>query len=111
MGELSVEAGADGELEVRWGAPGSVLAGFGEALATAVSVAVRSGVPPVHLVEKLLHTRFVPAGATGDPRVPHATSVADHLARRIAQEWLTPAERASLGLESLGWEKGVLQRV
>ncbi|GAA3238143.1 hypothetical protein [Actinocorallia longicatena] len=83
------------------------LAGLAEALAIAISINLDGGVPAAHLVEKLLHTRFVPAGPTGDPAVPHATSLADYLARQLARTHLTPAERRSLGLPETGAETPV----
>ncbi|MEU2610249.1 hypothetical protein ABZ570_01475 [Micromonospora sp. NPDC007271] len=35
-------------------------------------------------VAELRHTRYAPAGRTGDPEVPEATSLGDYLARRLA---------------------------
>ncbi|MEO3779371.1 hypothetical protein ABGB16_21515 [Micromonospora sp. B11E3] len=34
-------------------------------------------------VAELRHTRYAPAGPTGDPEVPEATSLGDYLARRL----------------------------
>lgn len=90
----------DGEREVRisWGEADSPAAGLAEALGAAVSLAVREGVPPEHLIEKFLNLRFLPQGRTTDPEIPAASSVADYLARHLALSWLTPEQRRKLGL-------------
>ncbi|MEO3785563.1 hypothetical protein ABGB12_19710 [Actinocorallia sp. B10E7] len=83
---------------INWGEPGSTTAGMAEMLSTALTVSLQSGVPAYPLVEELLHLRFVPDGPTGDPLVPSAASVADHVARRLAFDRLGPAELQKLGL-------------
>lgn len=102
-GDVPVRIETSGaEVLISWGEPGSTTAGLAEALSTAVTVSLRSGVPASHLVEKLLGLRFVPHGPTGDPQVPTATSVADHLARRLAYHCLAPEDLRKLGLPVSG---------
>ncbi|MDX6741837.1 hypothetical protein [Actinocorallia sp. A-T 12471] len=93
-----VETDGEREVRIRWGETDSAAAGLAEALGAAVSLAVRQGVPPEHLIEKFLNLRFLPQGETDDPAVPSTTSVADYLARRLADAWLTPQQRGKLGL-------------
>ncbi|ROO90391.1 hypothetical protein EDD29_8115 [Actinocorallia herbida] len=93
-----VETDGGREVRIKWGEPDSTAAGLAEALGEAVSLAVREGVPPEHLIEKFLNLRFLPQGETTDPAIPAATSVADYLARHLAQAWLTPEQRRKLGV-------------
>jgi len=97
---------SEAEVVIGWGEPGSVRAGLGEALGGALTVALRAGVPVYPLVEELLNLRFVPWGETGDPLVPSAASVADHVARRLALRWLSAEERAELGVLGSPWGDG-----
>ncbi|GAB2820496.1 hypothetical protein GCM10022221_18020 [Actinocorallia aurea] len=91
-----VETDGHREVRIKWGEPDSAAAGLAEALGEAVSLAVRQGVPPEHLIEKFLNLRFLPQGETTDPAIPEATSVADYLARHLALTWLTPEQRRRL---------------
>ena len=86
------------EVLITWGEAGTTAAGLAEMLSTALTVALLSGVPAYPLVEELLGLRFVPHGRTGDPLVPFASSVADHVARHLAIRHLTPEERRKLGV-------------
>ncbi|WP_106397120.1 TSCPD domain-containing protein [Actinocorallia populi] len=90
------------EVLITWGEPGTTTAGLAETLSTVLTVALRSGVPAYPLVEELLDLRFVPHGPTGDSLVPSASSVADHVARRLAFHHLTPEERHKLGISAPG---------
>lgn len=102
IGGTPVWVETDGEREVRisWGDAGSPAAGLAAALGEAITLAVRSGVPAEHLIEKFLNLRFLPDGETTDPEIPAATSVADYLARRLAHDWLTPEQRRKLNLHT-----------
>jgi ribonucleoside-diphosphate reductase alpha chain len=50
-------------------------------------MALRHQVPLGDLVRSALGLRFAPAGRTDDPDIPHARSVADYVARRLAMDW------------------------
>ena len=89
---------SEGGVLISWGEPGSTTAGMAEMLSTALTVSLRSGVPAYPLIEGLMNLRFVPDGPTGDPLVPSAVSVADHVARRLAFDRLSPEELRELGL-------------
>jgi hypothetical protein len=55
--------------------------GLMDTIATLTSITPRHGVPLESMVRKFAHSRFEPAGFTGDPDVPLARSIADHVYR------------------------------
>jgi ribonucleoside-diphosphate reductase alpha chain len=73
-----------GEIFVRMAKEGSVIAGLMDSFATAISLALQHGVPLHVLIEKFKGTRFEPAGFTGNPEIPIATSIMDYLFRWLA---------------------------
>ena len=87
------EDGAPGEIFITMAKQGSVVSGLMDTVATATSISLQYGVPIQVLVNKFGHTRFEPAGLTGNPDIPIAKSVIDYVFR-----WL--------GLKFLGKEKG-----
>jgi ribonucleoside-diphosphate reductase alpha chain len=95
------EDGSPGEIFVRMAKEGSSIAGLMDSFATATSLALQHGVPLAILCEKLRGTRFEPAGFTGNPEIPIATSIMDYLFRwlalRFVGEEAHPAARAAVG--------------
>jgi ribonucleoside-diphosphate reductase alpha chain len=91
--------GKPGEIFVRMAKEGSVIAGLMDSFATATSLALQHGVPLKLLGEKFKGTRFEPAGFTGNPEIPIASSIMDYLFRWLAIRFLDdethPAARAS----------------
>jgi ribonucleoside-diphosphate reductase alpha chain len=77
---------------------GSTLAGIMDSFAKSVSYGLQYGVPLHAFVEAFINTRFEPAGMTDDPDIRMASSIIDYLFRRLAVEYMTPAERAELGI-------------
>jgi ribonucleoside-diphosphate reductase alpha chain len=108
--------GSLGEVFIHWGKHGSGTAGLMDLYASALSTALRYGVPLTDLVRSGLGLRFAPDGRTDDPDIPKVGSLADYVARRLAIDWLPLDERASLGIytraERLGlarpWPAGAL---
>jgi hypothetical protein len=101
------QRGSLGEVFAKFGKEGSTTAGLMDLLSAAVSLGLQHGVPLEEFVAKFRNQRFEPMGTTDDPDIPHATSVGDYLARRLAYDWLdvdsrkeldvlTPDEEASL---------------
>ncbi len=85
-GRLTTAVAPSGELchvDLRAGTHGSTLAGLTDALSTAITTALRAGAPPTVFVDAFRRTHYVPAGTTGDPDVPYATSLGDYLAQRL----------------------------
>jgi hypothetical protein len=101
--EFFVIANADndgslGEVFAKFGKEGSTTAGLMDLLSIAISLGLQHGVPLETFVAKFRNQRFEPMGMTDDPDIPHATSVGDYLARRLAHDWLGVDSRAELDL-------------
>ncbi|KAB1128482.1 hypothetical protein F6X68_31415 [Micromonospora sp. AMSO12t] len=95
-GRLATTATSNGELghvDLRAGTHNSTLAGLTDALSCAITTALRAGAPPATFVDAFRRTHYVPAGTTGDPDVPYATSLGDYLAQRLHHNHLDGAER------------------
>jgi ribonucleoside-diphosphate reductase alpha chain len=93
--------GRPGELFIRVSKQGSTLAGIMDAFAISVSHGLQYGVPLQAFVEAYVGMRFEPAGMTDDPEVRIASSLMDYLFRRLALEYLTPDQRAHMGILSV----------
>ena len=92
------EDGRPGEIFLTVSKKGSTLAGIMDSFAKSVSYGLQYGVPLHAFVEAFINTRFEPAGMTDDPDIRMASSIIDYLFRRLAVEYMTPAERAELGI-------------
>jgi ribonucleoside-diphosphate reductase alpha chain len=69
-----------------------------DTFATTVSVALQYGVPLRDLVNKFAHVRFEPSGFTGNAEIPIAKSIVDYIFRWLGSRFLSPDEKANLGL-------------
>jgi ribonucleoside-diphosphate reductase alpha chain len=85
------ENGQPGEIFVRMAKEGSTISGLMDSFATAISLALQHGVPLKLLVDKFSRTRFEPAGFTGNPEVPRATSIMDYLFRWLGAKFVRDA--------------------
>ncbi len=94
--------GRPGEIFVKVSKQGSTLAGIMDAFAISLSHGLQYGVPLSAFVETFVGVRFEPAGITDDPDIRIATSLMDYLFRKLAVMYLTPEERASLGVYTTG---------
>ncbi len=90
--------GRPGEIFVKVSKQGSTLAGIMDAFAISLSHGLQYGVPLAAFVETFVGVRFEPAGITDDPDIRIATSLMDYLFRKLAVMYLTPEERAALGV-------------
>jgi ribonucleoside-diphosphate reductase alpha chain len=81
--------GAPGELFIRMAKEGSTVSGLMDSFALAVSLALQHGVPLRLLCEKFTHTRFEPAGFTGNPEIPIAKSMMDYIFRWLEIRFVT----------------------
>jgi ribonucleoside-diphosphate reductase alpha chain len=79
-----------------------MLSGMMDAFAKSISYGLQYGVPLRAFVEAFVNMRFEPAGMTDDPDLRFASSIMDYLFRRLAVEYLTPDERAELGIFTVG---------
>ncbi len=94
--------GRPGEIFLRVSKQGSTLAGIMDAFAISVSHGLQYGVPLRSFVEAFTNMRFEPAGMTDDPDLRFASSVLDNIFRRLAVDYLSPAERAELNILTVG---------
>jgi ribonucleoside-diphosphate reductase alpha chain len=92
--------GRPGEIFFRVTKEGSTVNGLMDSLGISMSMALQHGVPLRDLVRKLAHLRFEPAGATNNPQIRFAKSIPDYVARWLALEFLTEADRQAIGLEA-----------
>ena len=90
--------GSLGEVFIQWGKQGSTGAGLMDIYAVALSVGLQHRVPLVELITPGLDLYCVPNGRTDDPQIPRVRSVIDYVARRLAIDWLSYPDRASLGV-------------
>jgi ribonucleoside-diphosphate reductase alpha chain len=81
------DSGEPGEIFVRMAKEGSTISGLMDSFATAISLALQHGVPLRLLVDKFSRTRFEPAGFTGNPEIPRATSIMDYLFRWLGAKF------------------------
>ena len=81
--------GTPGELFIRMAKEGSTISGLMDSFAMAVSLAMQHGVPIKLLCDKFQHTRFDPAGFTGNPEIPIAKSVMDYIFRWLELRFVT----------------------
>jgi hypothetical protein len=94
--------GTLGEVRIGWGKHGTGTAGLMDAYATALSAGLEHGVPLADLLRPGLGLRFAPDGSTDDPEIPRARSLVDYISRRLAIDWLPYADRAALGVLTVG---------
>jgi ribonucleoside-diphosphate reductase alpha chain len=92
--------GSPGEIFVTMAKQGSTISGLMDSFACMTSFALQYGVPLKFLVSKFSHARFEPSGWTGNPDVPYAKSLTDYLFRWLAARFLTPEERAEIGMQT-----------
>lgn len=92
------EDGRPGEVFMKVSKQGSTLAGVMDAFSISVSLGLQHGVPLSTYVRKYTNMRFEPAGITDDPELRIASSLVDYIFRRLAVDYLDPAERAELGV-------------
>ena len=94
------EDGQPGEIFLKMAKEGSTLSGMMDSFATSVSVALQYGVPLRLFCAKFAHTRFEPAGYTGNPEIPIAKSIVDYIFRWLAARFLSAEDRDALGIIS-----------
>src|SRR5262249_43236765 len=68
---------------------GSTLSGIMDGLALTISLGLQYGVPLKVFVDKLLNTRFEPAGITANPNIRFVSSVLDYIARWLGGRFVS----------------------
>ena len=92
--------GRPGEVFIKVSKQGSTLAGIMDAFSISLSLGLQHGVPLMTYVRKYVSMKFEPAGITDDAELRIATSLVDYIFRRLALDYLNPAEREELGVQS-----------
>lgn len=82
-----------GEIFITMAKSGSTISGLMDAFATSVSIGLQYGVPLKTLVDKFIHTRYEPAGFTGNPDIPIAKSITDYIFRWLSLKFLPKEDR------------------
>jgi ribonucleoside-diphosphate reductase alpha chain len=86
------EDGRPGEVFIKVAKQGSTLAGIMDAFSISISLGLQHGVPLSTYVKKYANMKFEPSGMTDDPDL--------RIFRRLALDYLNPAEREELGVLS-----------
>jgi ribonucleoside-diphosphate reductase alpha chain len=85
------EEGLPGEIFVNISKEGSTIRGLMDSVAVLTSVALQYGVPLQNLVAKFRSVHFEPAGLTGNPAIPVASSLVDYIFRWLELRFLEPS--------------------
>jgi len=83
------EDGRPGEVFIKMAKEGSTLSGIMDGLALTISLGLQYGVPLKVFVDKLLNTRFEPAGITANPNIRFVSSVLDYIARWLGGRFVS----------------------
>lgn len=94
------EDGQPGEIFVVLSKEGAEISGLVDSFATAISIGLQYGVPLKVLVNKYIHAKYEPSGATQNPNIPYAKSIVDYIFRWLALKFLTPEERHAIGIHA-----------
>ena len=90
--------GQPGEIFLKMAKEGSTVSGLMDSLATMTSIALQYGVPLRDLVNKFAHSRFEPAGFTGNAEIPIAKSIVDYVFRWMGKKFLSPEQQEEAGI-------------
>jgi ribonucleoside-diphosphate reductase alpha chain len=96
--------GQPGEIFLKMAKEGSTVSGLMDSLATMTSIALQYGVPLRDLVNKFAHSRFEPAGFTGNQEIPIAKSIVDYVFRWLGSRFLSKDDRDAIGIITRGAE-------
>ena len=87
--------GMPGEIFVNISKEGSTIRGLMDNVAVLTSMALQYGVPLQNLVDKFRGVHFEPAGLTGNPDIPSASSLVDYIFRWLELRFLGSKEPRS----------------
>jgi ribonucleoside-diphosphate reductase alpha chain len=87
--------GSPGEIFVNISKEGSTIRGLMDSVAVLTSVALQYGVPLQNLVEKFRGVHFEPAGLTGNPQIPSASSLVDYIFRWLELRFIGAPQPAA----------------
>ena len=81
------DTGKPAELFLTLDQSGSMIDGFSDSWATAISILLQRGEPMSSLVSKFAYQEFEPSGMTDNKKIPFAKSIVDYAIRWIAIEF------------------------
>lgn len=84
--------GQPGEIFVKIAKEGSTISGMMDAFATAISIALQSGVSLSAFVDKFSYMRFEPSGWTGNEKIGFARSIMDYIFRWLNLRFVQPQQ-------------------
>lgn len=79
------EDGQLGEVFLNISKEGSTIRGWADLVSTQISVMLQHGISVELIADKLRHTRFEPAGITGNSAIPFVTSIPDYIGAWLEQ--------------------------
>lgn len=77
-----------GEIFLNISKQGSTIGGLADMLSIFMSIGLQSGVPLEAYLKKMRQSRFEPAGLTGNPEIPTATSFMDYVGRWLELQFM-----------------------
>ncbi len=82
------EDGTPGEVFLDISKQGSTVSGLADMMAVCMSLALQYGAPLEDFIRKMRQSRYEPAGLTGNPEIPTATSITDYLSWWFQKQFL-----------------------
>jgi len=92
--------GSPGEIFVNISKEGSTIRGLMDSVAVLTSMALQYGVPLQNLTQKFRGVHFEPAGLTGNPQIPTASSLVDYIFRWLELRFLRGGQASVPGPEA-----------
>ena len=92
------ENGLPGEVFIKGEKQGSTITGLLDGIAIALSLGLQNGSPLSHYVEMFKGQRFEPAGMTGNPEIPVASSILDYLGKWFELKFLDTVYQPQAGM-------------
>lgn len=83
--------GRPGEIFLKIAKEGSTVSGLCQAFCRAFSLAMQHGLTVEEAVTRFKGMNFEPSGHTSNPRIPHASSIIDYIARYLEIEFAAPS--------------------
>lgn len=81
------EDGQPGEIFMKIAKEGSTLSGLIQGFCRSFSIALQYGLSIEDAVARFKGMHFDPAGPTSNPRIPHASSILDYVARYLEDQF------------------------
>lgn len=87
--------GRPGEIFIKMSKEGSTLSGMTQGFCRALSLCLQHGLDVQDACERFRGMHFEPAGPTSNPRIPHAESILDYVARYLEVRFCVEPDRSA----------------